>query len=148
MFNKIQWVGKEVEGRLSDIMTYFVRDLYNDTENKLHVNNINEYPHYYFTIEYVKKIKPNNEYFNLVKKILDTSKCYITMEINDETFESFPKEFFNKCHLIYRISDKYVNLLKKTDTISIDADWYRVHQITKQNMLVMTPDDYKYDVEV
>ena len=50
MYGKDQWIGKEVEGRYSDLLTYFVRDLGFGIE----IENLNEYPHYYFTIEYMK----------------------------------------------------------------------------------------------
>jgi hypothetical protein len=52
---------------------------------------------------------------------------------------------FNRAHLIYRINDSFVQKLKKTDTLSIDAGWYRVHQITKCHLMEISPDDYKYD---
>jgi len=52
---------------------------------------------------------------------------------------------FNRVHVIYRIQDEFVAKLKKTDTLSIDAGWYRVHQITKCNMMEINPDDYKFD---
>jgi len=38
--------------------------------------------------------------------------------------------------------------LKDTDTLSIDADWYRVHQVTKLNMMEITPSSYKFDEEL
>jgi hypothetical protein len=41
--------------------------------------------------------------------------------------------------------DENVTKLKKTDTLSIDQGWYRVHQVTKCNMMEINPDDYKFD---
>ena len=52
---------------------------------------------------------------------------------------------FNRAHIIYRITDPNLEKLKDTDTLSIDAGWYRVHQITKCNMMSINPDDYKFD---
>ena len=53
MYGKNQWRGREVEGRYSDMMTWFIRSLNKD--NALDVS-ITYYPHYYFTIEYMKRI--------------------------------------------------------------------------------------------
>jgi hypothetical protein len=39
-------------------------------------------------------------------------------------------------------------MLKDTDTLSIDAGWYRVHQVTKCNMMEISPDNYKFDEEI
>jgi hypothetical protein len=57
-------------------------------------------------------------------------------------------DLVNRCHIIYRIIDDAVQLLKDTDTLSIDAGWYRVHQITKCNMMEINPDNYKFDEEL
>ena len=57
MYGKHQWKGREVEGRYSDLMTFFIRDLNHNMKSTygLEVTNFNEYPHYYFTIEFMKK---------------------------------------------------------------------------------------------
>jgi len=51
MYGKDQWIGREVEGRYSDMMTFFVRDI----GDGIDVDDLSQYPHYYFTIEYMKK---------------------------------------------------------------------------------------------
>ena len=45
----------------------------------------------------------------------------------------------------YELLDFGIITPKKTDTLSIDAGWYRVHQITKCHMMDIKPDDYKFD---
>jgi hypothetical protein len=143
MYGKAQWKGKEVEGRYSDMMTYFVRDL----EFGFH-EDLNEYPHYYFTIEYMKKCYEETDEINQIRHILDETNCVVTIEANDITLKRLPPDLFNRCHIIYRIHDENVQKLKKTDTLSIDAGWYRVHQIMKCNLMEINPDDYKFDEEI
>ena len=72
----------------------------------------------------------------------------LTIEANEETLTAIKPDLFNRCHIIYRISDPYLEMLKSTDTLSIDAGWYRVHQVTKCNMMEISPDNYKFDEEV
>ena len=145
MYGKPQWRGREVEGRYSDIMTFFVREL---VDNKLSVKTYNEYPHYYFTIEYMKQIQNNGQYMSIIRHILDDTNCVVTLEANNTTIKNLPPDLFNRCHIIYRVQDDAVQLLKDTDTFSVDAGWYRVHQITKCNMMEINPDNYKFDEEL
>ena len=145
MYGKPQWRGKEVEGRYSDIMTFFVREL---VDNKLSVKTYNEYPHYYFTIEYMKQIHSNGQYMSIIRHILDTTNCAVTIEANNTTIKNLSPDLFNRCHIIYRVVDDAVQLLKDTDTFSVDAGWYRVHQVTKCNMMEINPDNYKFDEEL
>ena len=149
MYGKKQWRGREVEGRYSDIMTYFIRELSeeDDIDDVLSV-----FPHFYFTIEYVTKmINPtigsgNRErYIGAIRNILDNTFNAVTIEANAETLKKIPIDLFNRCHIIYRINDDAMQYLKETDTFSIDAGWYRVHQVTKCNMMKITPDNYKFD---
>lgn len=150
MYGKNQWKGREVEGRYSDLMTFFVREL--DFSNKnsygLDIKNLNEYPHYYFTIEFMKKSLKEEHYLETLRWILDNSNSAVTIEANEETLTAIKPDLFNRCHIIYRISDPYLEMLKATDTLSIDAGWYRVHQITKCNMMEISPDNYKFDEEI
>ena len=136
MFGHKFWYGREVEGRLADMDTVFVREEL--------PSNWNMYPHVYFTIEFIKSCIERDKW-NLIHNILNTSKNMVTIEVNAETIEKIPMSIFNRCHLIYRIPDTHVAKLKSTDTVSIDQGWYRVHQITKCNMMEMTPDSYRYD---
>ena len=145
MYGKDQWIGKEVEGRYSDILTYFVRDLSFGLDL---VKNLEEYPHYYFTIEYMKNCSKDNDEINQIRYILDKTNCAVTIEANDTTLKQLPPDLFNRCHIIYRINDENVQKLKETDTLSIDAGWYRVHQVTKCNMMEINPDNYKFDREI
>ena len=150
MYGKNQWKGREVEGRYSDLMTFFVREL--DFTNKnsygLDIKNLNEYPHYYFTIEFMKKSLKEEHYLETLRWILDNSNSAVTIEANEETLTAIKPDLFNRCHVIYRISDPYLEMLKATDTLSIDAGWYRVHQVTKCNMMEISPDNYKFDEEI
>jgi hypothetical protein len=145
MYGKKQWRGREVEGRYADIMTFFVREL---IDNKLDVESYWEYPHYYFTIEYMKQIHSNGQYLSIIRDILDITNCAVTIEANKDTLKNIPVDLVNRCHIIYRIQDDAVQVLKDTDTLSIDAGWYRVHQITKCNMMEINPDNYKFDEEL
>jgi len=126
MYGKNQWKGREVEGRYSDLMTFFVREL--DFTNKnsygLDIKNLNEYPHYYFTIEFMKKSLKEEHYLETLRWILDNSNSAVTIEANEETLTAIKPDLFNRCHIIYRISDPYLEMLKATDTLSIDAGWY------------------------
>lgn len=146
MYGKQQWRGREVEGRLSDVMTFFIRDL----GDGIDVEDLREYPHYYFTIEYVSKmIETEDEDLALaIRDILDLTNSTVTLEANKETLKKLPPDLFNRCHIIYRIHDDAMQWLKDTDTFSIDAGWYRVSQITKQNMMHINPDNYKFDEEL
>ena len=145
MYGKDQWIGKEVEGRYSDILTYFVRDLSFGLDL---VDHLHEYPHYYFTIEYMKNCGKDSDEIRQIRHILDKTNCAVTIEANDTTLKQLPPDLFNRCHIIYRINDENVQKLKETDTLSIDAGWYRVHQITKCNMMEINPDNYKFDREI
>lgn len=150
MYGKNQWKGREVEGRYSDLMTFFVRELDFNNKNSygLDIKNINEYPHYYFTIEFMKKSLKEEHYLETLRWILDNSNSAVTIEANEETLTAIKPDLFNRCHIIYRISDPYLEMLKATDTLSIDAGWYRVHQVTKCNMMEISPDNYKFDEEI
>ena len=150
MYGKHQWKGREVEGRYSDLMTFFVRDLNHNIKKTygLEVENFNEYPHYYFTIEFMKKSMKDEKYLESIRRILDESNCAVTIEATKDTLDTIKPDLFNRCHIIYRIADPYLEMLKDTDTLSIDAGWYRVHQVTKCNMMEIQPDNYKFDEEI
>jgi hypothetical protein len=145
MYGKAQWRGKEVEGRYSDIMTFFVRSLEN---GKLAAKSLLDFPHYYFTIEYMKLCFENSKEIAVIREILDATNCAVTIEANTDTIKRIPPDLFNRCHIIYRIQDDAVQVLKDTDTLSIDAGWYRVSQVTKCNMMHINPDNYKFDEEL
>jgi geranylgeranyl pyrophosphate synthase len=146
MYGKKQWRGREVEGRYSDIMTFFIREL----GDGINVDDLREYPHYYFTIEYVEKMirDKTSDHLDAIREILDTTNSAVTIEANTHTLKLIATDLFNRCHIIYRIQDDAVQMLKDTDTLSIDAGWYRVHQITKCNMMEINPDNYKFDEEL
>lgn len=158
MYGKKQWRGRECEGRYSDMMTYFVRDLIINENNGriipvgqggIDVDKLTDYPHYYFTVEYMQRVTetfttPSME-LDIIRKILDTTNCVVTIETNDTLFKLIPTDLFNRCHVIYRIQSEIVQKLKDTDTLSIDAGWYRCHMIAKMNLQETTPDSYKYD---
>jgi hypothetical protein len=150
MYGKQQWRGREVEGRYSDIMTFFVRDL---IDNEFIDNDAIElYPHFYFTIEYVEKMllsyKDNPKRIEQIRSILNDTYGIVTIEANSNTIKQIPPDLFNRCHIIYRVQDDAVQLLKDTDTFSVDAGWYRVHQVTKCNMMEINPDNYKFDEDI
>ena len=146
MYGKNQWRGREVEGRYSDMMTWFIRSLNED--NGLDVS-ITDYPHYYFTIEYMNRIFQTHTTgipeLEIIRTILDSTNNVVTIEANKHTLDELPPDLVNRCHIIYRIQDNALQKLKDTDTLSIDAGWYRVHQIMKCNMMEMNPDNYKFD---
>jgi hypothetical protein len=150
MYGKKQWRGREVEGRYTDMMTFFVRD-WNSSE-KLNVKEYSEYPHYYFTIEYMKlcsDAKPNvANRIDIIREILDTTNAVVTIEANKDILTNISTDLINRCHIIYRIQDNALQLLKATDTLSIDAGWYRCHMIAKMHMQETTPDSYKFDEEL
>ena len=125
MYGKSYWYGREVEGRLSDIETVFVRGQV--------PKNYKDYPHIYFTTEYIE-MACVHENWDEIHTILET-KQYVTIEANEKTMDKIPMSIFNRAHIIYRIQNKHVAKLKNTDTLSVDAGWYRVHQITKCNMM-------------
>jgi hypothetical protein len=146
MYGKQQWRGREVEGRYSDIMTWFVREL----GDGINVDDLQVFPHYYFTIEYVESMLATKSLscIEAIREILDTTNSAVTLEANKDTLKNIPPDLFNRCHIIYRVQDDAVQLLKDTDTFSVDAGWYRVHQVTKCNMMQITPDNYKFDEEL
>jgi len=149
MYGKKQWQGLEVEGRYSDLMTLFVRDLDNDAnKHGLQVDNLSNYPHYYFTIEYMKQCNESTSYINTIRWILDNCNSAITIEADDTTINRITPDLINRCHIIYRIQDKALQVLKDTDTLSIDAGWYRCHMIAKMHMQETKPTNYMYDEEI
>lgn len=135
MYGEQYWYGKEVEGRYSDIETVFVRSKVPD--------DFSDYPHIYFTIEYVRAMI-KQDMWDTVHMILKTNQI-VTVEATADTLDHIPMSVFNRAHIIYRIPDSHLAKLKKTDTLSIDAGWYRVHQIMKCNLMEINPDDYKFD---
>lgn len=147
MYGKKQWRGREVEGRYSDIMTFFIRDL---IDGKVNVTDVKQYPHYYFTIEYIASMIESRDSKQLesIREILDTTNAVVTVEANKATLKNIPTDLVNRCHIIYRIQDDALQLLKATDTVSIDAGWYRCHMIAKMHMQETTPDSYKFDEEI
>ena len=144
MYGKQQWAGREVEGRYSDMMTLFIREL----GDGINVEDLRKYPHYYFTIEYVTKMLREENHVDEIREILDNTNCVVTLEANKNTLKNIPPDLFNRCHIIYRVLDDAVQMLKDTDTLSIGAGWYRVHQVTKCNMMEINPDNYKFDIEL
>lgn len=145
MYGKQQWSGREVEGRYSDMMTLFIRGV----GDGINVEDFRKYPHYYFTIEYIEEMLKSKSATMLspIRAILDETNCVVTLEANKDTLKNIPPDLFNRCHIIYRVQDDAVQMLKDTDTFSVDAGWYRVHQITKCNMMEINPDNYKFDQE-
>jgi len=131
-------------------MTWFVRSLNEDQDLDV---TFTDYPHYYFTIEYMKRIyniADQNTSIGLpeletIRHILDSTNNVVTIEADKHTLDELPPDLVNRCHIIYRIQDNALQKLKDTDTLSVDAGWYRVHQIMKCNMMEMTPDNYKFD---
>jgi len=146
MYGKQQWRGREVEGRYTDMMTFFVREY----GNGIGEDDFTQYPHYYFTIEYVIKMINTSDpkHINAIRNILDTSNAVVTIESNKDTLKNISTDLINRCHIIYRIQDDALQLLKATDTVSIDAGWYRCHMIAKMHMQETTPDSYKFDEEI
>jgi hypothetical protein len=140
MYNESYWIGKEVEGRYKDIYTIFFRK---DYKKEL----IAEYPHVYFTIEFINDCIKKQD-FKCIEDIIHTTKKTITIEANRECLNDIPLSIFNHVHIIYRIKDINIERLKQTDTVSVDADWYRVYQVTKMQMIKTYPDDYKYDLKI
>lgn len=147
MYNKKVWKGRECEGRYSDLMTVFVRDLPKPGSADIGVK-YSECPHYYFTIEYMRKARENTPYIQVIRDILDRTNMAVTIEAMQDTLEQIPPDLVNRCHIIYRIHDKALQVLKDTDTLSIDAGWYRCHMITKMNMQETKPSNYIYDEEI
>jgi hypothetical protein len=96
----------------------------------------------------MSKIHDNGQYLSIIRHILDSTNCIVTIEANKDTLKNIPTDLFNRCHIIYRVQDDAVQLLKDTDTFSVDAGWYRVHQVTKLNMMEINPDNYKFDEEI
>jgi len=150
MYGKKQWFGREVEGRYSDLMTFFVRELDQTNENSygLDITRITDYPHYYFTIEFMMQCKENTPFVMAIRWILDNSNVAVTVEANTATIKQIPPDLINRCHIIYRIADDALQVLKSTDTVSIDAGWYRCHMIAKMHMQETKPSSYMYDQEI
>jgi hypothetical protein len=146
MYGKQQWRGREVEGRYSDIMTWFVREL----GDGINVDNLQVFPHYYFTIEYVESMLTTKSLscIDAIREILDTTHSAVTLEANKDTLKNIPPDLFNRCHIIYRVQDDAVQLLKDTDTFSVDAGWYRCHMIAKMHMQETKPSNYIFDDEL
>lgn len=139
MFKKSYWYGKECEGRLHDIETVFCRKEIPD--------NYKNYPHMYLTIEFITKMISDEKWGIEQEELLmnDIGFMMLTIEANSDVIHKIPINIKQKAHIIYRIKDKNIDVLKSTDTISIDQDHYNVYQVTKENMFHSSRDDYKYD---
>ena len=96
----------------------------------------------------MKKCFEHSVEIQVIREIINTTNCVVTIEANSETVNRIPPDLFNACHIIYRIQDDVMQKLKDTDTLSIDAGWYRVSQITKCNMMHINPDNYKFDEDL
>ena len=80
MYGKSYWYGREVEGRLSDIETVFVRGQV--------PTNYKDYPHIYFTIEYIEMCCVHGNWKE-IHDILET-KQFVTIEANSSTMSKIP----------------------------------------------------------
>ena len=87
-------------------------------------------------------------YLTVIRDILDSTNCAVTIEADALTLKNIPTDLVNRCHIIYRIQDDALQVLKDTDTLSIDAGWYRCHMIAKMHMQETKPSSYMYDEEL
>lgn len=136
MTNYDYWYGREVEGRLTDVHSVFIR-------NKV-PQDLLSYPHIYFTWQAPIKLFSDAKVIELIQKCLNIGKA-VSIEVNDENIGLIPQELINRCHLLYRLSGKMADKLKMTDTICIDIAPFKVLTATKYTMQHTTPDVYIND---
>lgn len=141
MIKRNFWFGPEVEGRLSGIMTVFVR--FSFPEEKI----IEQFPHVYLTIEFCRDNGRESPIWDLVRTILFGKKKMVTAEIGDDCLENIPADIFNACHVLLRTKCPSISRLKPLDTVTIDIRPYNVFCVTKSAMQHVTPEKYSSDFE-
>ncbi len=133
------WAGIEVEGTFSDIPTLFIRSEI--------PKNYKDYPHLYFTYEWVEACIANKKSWDLIADIMDATKIAISLEANDKTLRKIPKRIYNHAHILYRMQVPTcdIDYLKKQDCITIDNGEYNTYVVAKHIMQHVDADSYKFD---
>ena len=129
------WFGPEVEGRLSGIETMFVRNTVPVVTKLI--------PHVYFTVEFVRANKPEN--WDAMRTMRFEEGKIVSIEVDDGCFENVPADLFNACHIIYRVKGKFMDRLKKLDTVTVDVRPYNIFWASKDHMTHVPPDAYGVD---
>jgi len=134
------WRGLEVEGTWSDIQTLFIRSEI--------PKNYKDYPHMYFTFEYVEGCISGKYSWDTIADIMDSTKISISLEANDKTLRKIPKRVYNHAHILYRISVPTcdIDYLKKQDCITLDNGEYNTYTASKSILQHVDADSYKFDL--
>lgn len=134
------WRGMECEGSYSDIQTLFVRSEI--------PKNYKDYPHIYFTFEYVEGCISNKYSWDTIADIMNTTKITISLEANDKTLRKIPKRIYNHAHVLYRIQIPTcdIDYLKRYDTITLDNSEYNTYTASKYILQHVDADEYKHDI--
>ena len=141
---KSVWLGKEVEGRFTDVETMFVSDF---TELLLGDIQFKPVAHVYICSPAtrqlidgsVKKFSWDN-IFNMM-----TDKQFVSIEVEPGMLEKIPPMIRIRAHILLMLNEKDAGLLKKTDSIKVVYNDYSLYCTTVHNMQQVLPDDYKFD---
>ena len=114
------WIGTEVEGRLKGLKTLFIacsieQDLINQHEYIIRICRENNIHHLYFNAG-----KTNFNEYEYIESFL-TRGFIITIETTNP--EDIPCDLRNDpgLHIIWRLDEHSVNLIKDTDTIKVEG---------------------------
>ncbi len=137
MQGKSYWFGREVEGRLTGVMTCFVREEIPKDEDM-----VEECLHIYFTVEYMRACTDYEDIAAFIEGGL-----LVTCEV-DETIVQELCDFVRvRAHLIYRVKTPSLALLKNTDSVALDVAPYDVKITTLHHFQEVKPQDYTHDIE-
>ncbi len=109
------WVGTEVEGRLKGLKTLFIACSIENRDAIDEICKTNKIHHLYFNAG-----KTTFNEFNLLEAFLEYG--YI-ITIETTTPEDIPCDLRNdpRLHIIWRLDEHSVNLIKDTDTIKVEG---------------------------
>jgi len=132
--------GRELEGRYQEVPTLFVEG--NESYDKI-VDTAKEHNlgHVYFGAN-----KTEVDWINMLPIIIDVSETYlVTVETTDP--KTVPQEVKGCVHIIWRIENQDMELLKDEDTIKIETKEY-VRCIPKFQMYKNDFTRYKDDEDI
>jgi hypothetical protein len=99
-------------------------------------------PHVFFTSEAIG----NFSYFEgMARHLVFTGNKAVTLECKPEDVSKIPKDLFNACHVLMRVSLPEIAKLKEMDSISLDVEPYRCYLAPKHVFQKVEPEAYSND---
>lgn len=137
------WIGTEVEGRLKGLRTLFIacsidKEFFGHHVGIEAICQKHQIHHLYFNAG-----KTNFNEYKHIKFFLERGKC-VTIETIDPQNIPIALRFDRRLHIIWRISEAHLDLIKETDTIKIEGR-PGIYCTTPEQMVKTTWDEYKDD---